>query len=416
MERGIFRRKRPKKEQIDNLYKILGTRSNISQDRIKEKYIEKLREFPPETYPEEFQDIRRAYETLKDPKKRKQYDMMRKYGDKIENIMEEAMYLMSNGNWKQAKSVLKTILDIDPDNTVINLTMAEVLLELEEFDEFNSIMDSVLEKTDNDEKELIIFIKFGMLHSRGYGEESLKTLNQGFNYITDMMEYHRLRIMAFIDNENYMQAWGEFKYIISPSQNPTIEDLDIFILWLFIAMELEKWGELSKIQNQIKKLFKAIEDEEELFIVKSQLWEEVESYVDAARYREADVVMQLLSQLDRKDIEIEERRKEIQAIAKIDMDLSRLMKDSEVIPYVSIKLLELYLSKYAKGGPYEEFLNDYPYDMMNEMEGMNLEIGYGIIRVKKKFSSLYREFNEELESLFNEVTAGLNREQKRSLR
>lgn len=416
MERDIFRRKRPKKEKIENLYKILGTRSNISQDRIKEKYIEKLREFPPETNPEEFQEIRRAYETLKDTKKRKQYDMMRKYGDKIEKTMEDVMYLMSNGNWKQAKALLTSILDIDPDNTVISLSLAEILLELEEFEEFNSIIDNVLEMADGDEKELIIFIKFGMLNSRGYGEEGLKVLNKGMVYITDMAEYHRLRIIAFTENDDYMKAWEEFKFIISPSQTLTIEDFDILTLWLSTAMQLEKWGELTKIQNQFKRLFKTIEDEEELFMMKSQLWEEAEAYVEATRYREADIFMQLLSQLDRKDVEIEARKIEIQAIAKIDMDLSRIMKDSEIIPYVTVKILDLYYSRYACEEYYEEFKRDYPYDMMNEMEGMNLEIGYGISRVKKKCPSLYREFNDELGTLFDDVTAGLNREQKRKLR
>ena len=90
MEREFFSRKRNRKKgKIENLYKILGTRSNIGQGRIKEKYIEKLKQFPPETHPEEFQEIRRAYEILRDVNKRKQYDMRRKYGEKLEKIMEE---------------------------------------------------------------------------------------------------------------------------------------------------------------------------------------------------------------------------------------------------------------------------------------------------------------------------------------
>jgi tetratricopeptide (TPR) repeat protein len=110
--------------------------------------------------------------------------------------IKQLYYLMSNGNWKQAKALLTSILDIDPDNTVISLSLAEILLELEEFEEFNSIIDNVLEMADGDEKELIIFIKFGMLNSRGYGEEGLKALNKGMVYITDMAEYHRLRNFA----------------------------------------------------------------------------------------------------------------------------------------------------------------------------------------------------------------------------
>lgn len=415
MERNIFRR-RSKKKDIENLYKILGTRSNIGQDRIKEKYIDKLREFPPETYPEEFQEIRRAYEVLKDPKKRKQYDMKRKYGDNIEKTMEDIMYLMLIGNFKEAKRLLKSIRLIYPEVMAIDLMLAEVSLGLEEFEEFDLIIEDLLEKSDSEEKQDIIFIKFGMLNSKGYNSEALRVLNQGMVYITDMTEYHMLRIKVFIDVEDYNKAWVEFKHIMSPSQSYTIEDLDIFILWLFTAMELQKWSELPRVQNQIKKLFKTIEGEEELFIVKSKLQDEAESYAEVARYREADIIMQLLYHLDRNDKYIDQRRREIQAISKLDMELERAFKDPEIIPYVIVKIQELYISKYTNDEYYEEFCNEYPHDMMKEMEEMNEEIGYGIMRVKKRYPALYKEFSEELGNLFNQVTEGLNREQKRRLR
>jgi hypothetical protein len=54
--------------------------------------------------------------------------------------------------------------------------------------------------------------------------------------------------------------------------------------------------------------------------------------------------------------------------------------------------------------------------MMRELECMKEDIAYGILRIKKKYPSLYKEFNKELTELFNESTEGLNREQRRSLR
>ena len=53
-----------------NLYRILGTNSNAGEELIKQRYLEKVREFPPEENPEEFKVIRKAYDTLKDPFKR----------------------------------------------------------------------------------------------------------------------------------------------------------------------------------------------------------------------------------------------------------------------------------------------------------------------------------------------------------
>ena len=57
----------------DNLYRRLGTRSNISQARIRKICCE-TREFPPETHPSEFRIIREAYEILSNPETRADYD------------------------------------------------------------------------------------------------------------------------------------------------------------------------------------------------------------------------------------------------------------------------------------------------------------------------------------------------------
>lgn len=204
----FFNRKRKiKKEKIENLYKILGTRSNIGQDRIKEKYIEKIREFPPETHPEEFQEIRRAYETLKDPKKRKQYDMTRKYGDKLEKTMEDVIYSIDIGEYKNAKELLKYVAEIAPYNIAVKCLQAEVLLKLDELEQFFALIDNLLENYDMEYKEQIITFVVNLLMSNDYEDEALNILEQNKSYYEDIKEYYSLRIKIFICQDNYQQAW-----------------------------------------------------------------------------------------------------------------------------------------------------------------------------------------------------------------
>lgn len=416
MEKTKFRKRKRKKEKIENYYKILGTRSNISQERIKEKYIEKLRMFPPETHPEEFEEIRRAYETLRDPKKRKQYDMMRKYGDKIESIMEEVAFLMRQGDFEKAEILIKHAAEIEPDNIVVNLTLAELVLEQKDFERFNSIFGEVIEACETEEKEYILFIKFKMLNLRAYGDKALEALEQGKEYIFDKMYYYRLRISAFIELEDYHKAWGEFKYAVPSMEEISIDDLYILITWLNTAIVLDKWGELSKIQNYFKRLSKNTIDEEDLFILTEQLIEEAEDYAEATHYRAADVYIQLASQIDPKDKHIRERKREIQRIAKLDMELARSTKDKEMFPYVHMKVVKLYYYRYSSDECYADLLDNFPHDMMSEMEWMKEEIAYGVLRMKKKYPLLYKEFSKELGDLFNQSTEGLNREQRRRLK
>lgn len=417
MARGSYsNRRKAKTDKVENLYKILGTRSNIGQDRIKEKYIEKLREFPPETHPEEFQEIRRAYETLKDVDRRKEYDMVRKYGDKLEKTMGEVMLFIEMGEFKKARNLLNYVSEIEPTNIAVKIAQAYLLLEMEELEEFQDLTDKIIEMVDIEEKQDFIFITASMLHSKGYYKQVLDTLNKGLTYVTDMKHWYELRIMARLDSGHFKEAWQEFEIALPRIKNLTIDDLDLLIDWLNIGMELEKWGEISKIQNYFKKLSTNLTDEEELSMLKYYLLEEAEAYVEVNRYREADICLQIASQIFQKDIAIKERRKEIQPIAKLERDLVRSAKDQEVIPYVQVKITDLFLTKYSDEENYEEFLKEYPHEMMQELESEKEAIAYGVMRIKKKYPSLYKEFNKELVELFDESTEGLNREQRRRLR
>lgn len=49
---------------------ILGVTTNAGSDEIRAAYLEKVKEFPPDRSPAEFEKIREAYEMLRNPKYR----------------------------------------------------------------------------------------------------------------------------------------------------------------------------------------------------------------------------------------------------------------------------------------------------------------------------------------------------------
>ena len=49
---------------------VLGISADASEEEIRAAYLRKVKEHPPERSPEEFEKIRDAYETLKDPRVR----------------------------------------------------------------------------------------------------------------------------------------------------------------------------------------------------------------------------------------------------------------------------------------------------------------------------------------------------------
>lgn len=67
-------------------YKVLGVSESASIEDIRKAYFEKLRQYPPNKYPDEFQKIRKAYEVLTNSELRELCD---KFGDTAEITLDE---------------------------------------------------------------------------------------------------------------------------------------------------------------------------------------------------------------------------------------------------------------------------------------------------------------------------------------
>jgi DnaJ-domain-containing protein 1 len=53
-----------------NSHEVLGVTANATEEEIRAAYLSKVKEFPPDRSPEEFERIRDAYDTLRDPRRR----------------------------------------------------------------------------------------------------------------------------------------------------------------------------------------------------------------------------------------------------------------------------------------------------------------------------------------------------------
>jgi len=49
---------------------VLGVSSNAGEEEIRAAYLRKVKEYPPDQAPEEFEKVRNAFETLRDPRQR----------------------------------------------------------------------------------------------------------------------------------------------------------------------------------------------------------------------------------------------------------------------------------------------------------------------------------------------------------
>ena len=60
---------------LDNPYQVLHLERGARPEEVKKAYFKLVRQYPPETHPEEFKRIRAAYDKLRSPEKRRETDL-----------------------------------------------------------------------------------------------------------------------------------------------------------------------------------------------------------------------------------------------------------------------------------------------------------------------------------------------------
>ncbi|MHB8074674.1 J domain-containing protein [Desulfosporosinus fructosivorans] len=412
-------RSRSKKPKLENFYKILGVRANATPASIKQKYIAAVKSFPPETHPEEFQQIRRAYETLRDPLKRREYDLMRKYGGKLDKMMEDIWRYVESGHYDKAEALVKELLELVPEDHNIHLVLAQILLLKGEHIAFYEQFDIVQKNASDQDKPMIMVVKARMLLDAEESEEALQVLDEArSNYPEEIHMFLSLYTEAYTDLDREVDLW-QFTLTLVPAQGTeTSKDILIFIYWLNTMFELEQWSFKSKIQQRLRKLLKSVKSEEDKLMIKEALQYEHDGFFEVGRFREAEIYIDLLYYIDSANPETQKQRRQTQDLMRVEKELHKLQREGTIFPPIMIQAFEWFYSDYWPPEELEFMSIDFPF--LDSEAGEDLQIdemfAQGIVSLRKKYPLLYRYFQDDWDELFVKRVQNLNREARRQLK
>lgn len=71
-------------------FEILGVQEDIADEAVKYAYLQKVKQYPPEQATEQFQQIRAAYEAIKDARSRVQYQLFHQPEADFDKLLERA--------------------------------------------------------------------------------------------------------------------------------------------------------------------------------------------------------------------------------------------------------------------------------------------------------------------------------------
>jgi hypothetical protein len=229
-----------------------------------------------------------------------------------------------------------------------------------------------------------------------------------FKYVSPMY------IQALATSGRDEEAWDMINAEIPSEEEQQPGHLGLFIEWINVLIYLEKWSLWGKISQRIKRYMKSLKDEDEIMYAVSELMSESQSYAEAARFREAEMFVDFAYFLTPKDQSVLMFRREMQHNARLMKEIDRLEGDQDIFPLVSFQALKLFFEEFDED-QVESIENEIPYDLLREFESMKEQYATGIQQLKKKYPLIYKQYQDEWEELYEEKTAGLNREARRRL-
>lgn len=420
METAKPQRRRTRRPKPENYYQILGVRANADSQLIKQQYIAAVKAFPPETHPEEFQRIRRAYETLRDPVKRQEYDLLRKYGGRLEKMMEEAWRCIESGRYDKAEGLVRECLKLTPGNTSLLLVLAQLALFRRDQEAFQARWEDVERSAAAAEKPYLLAVKARMLLETDYPEEALETLEEGRGRYPEMLHlYLGLYSEIYLELDREEDLWRFALSVLPPPGQETASDLHLFIFLLNTMIEVERWSAKSTIQQRVRKLLKTARGAEEKAAMADALWQEHDEYLEAGRFREAELYIDFLHYLQPADPKVQAQRRQTQELMRLEKELKKLRNDGQCYPAVTIQALEWLYTGYWSPEDFEDLRSQLPSEFQlppgtdPERDEM---FAQGIMRLRKNYPLLYCHFQEQWDELLQELLQNLNRETRRQIR
>ncbi|MDR1316966.1 MAG: DnaJ domain-containing protein [Spirochaetales bacterium] len=115
-------------ETRKSYYETLEVAETAETAEIKRAYFGKVRKYQPDRFPEEFKEIRAAYETLTDPEKRAEYDAVGSLPPYAASMLHDAQWYERAGKHGKAAECYQRILKRYPELDSVREQYAQFLL------------------------------------------------------------------------------------------------------------------------------------------------------------------------------------------------------------------------------------------------------------------------------------------------
>ncbi len=413
---GLKQRKKANRK-VEDFYALLNVAEDATAADIKRGYLQKTRQFSPESHPFEFERIRKAYDTLRDDALRKEYDIVRQYGESIEDLLLEAVG--KRGITAQSIKLLERAITIDPFHTKARLALA-----------YAHICRG----------ETVAFERH--FHELGRQAGPAMQLSVMQSKIEQLLQVHRVQA-AFDELQKvketqpdaikkiwpvFVAVYGasfqeelllaEIEAVIKAMVAPKPADAEMYAVWLHIVDAFdEDEKNTDRVLSVAKKWLKNFNIAADLVWISKIFIDEYEKCREKKDYYGAKMFVDLALMADRKNTVLPQYAQEVHTVVQIMREVDRLFEDKRLFPGIIIEALRWISEEFdILQEEFDEVQCFLPEEVQAALSDMDEEYAAGIILLKKRYPVIYRYYQRRWEAMFKEKTAGLNRKERRNLR
>ncbi|WP_052400721.1 J domain-containing protein [Oceanobacillus jeddahense] len=442
------------KVKNESYYKILGTTANIGQARIEEKYLEALEKHPLETDPEGHTKVQEAYEVLKDPEKRAAYDETRKNGkkssghntkktdtvgstkaekdnisgtetneikqpDEAEQLIIDAKNAMDNGDNQTAFEIYKKLNKLVPDSGEIKFKLLKLASLNNDVNEMEKVFSEIIPLTISDEEQQVIYaLKADIYQDHGYLDKAIETYEYILKKFPEQATMFGPALAHLYAHTKQPDKALHLMEQSQPTENEDIKTTTAFYLnWIDTIIILENWPALSKVLSKFKKHLKKITDEDTLTNLKDELMEQYMYFHKGALFQEAEIYIGLADTVTNKnDNDIKQAYNETKKQARLQKEINKLSREINIHQLIYYKAYEWFYTGKVAAARVIAVINELPTYIRQQLEDDKESYAAGILQLKKKYPFIYKTYQNQWDSLFEQLTVGLSREERRNLR
>ncbi|QSJ18550.1 DnaJ domain-containing protein [Nostoc sp. UHCC 0702] len=398
----------------NDFYQILEVSTQSSANDIKKAYYGKIREYPPEKYPEQVKRINEAYKTLSDPEAKKSYDALQLHGEQIGELLRLSEDKITKEKWSEAIRLLKRILVLMPDQNSVRNRLGLCYIYNQEWE---NAVKTYLKLTQKSPEVPLYWINFAEVYNEQADSLSDEDSRRGQLYQNARNYFEKAIQLQQYNSEGYLKiaeiylkegryskaiAWAECA--INADGQVDFQDFDALF---FIASVHFYSGELQEVEQTAQRINAVLPNNEDarsyasykfaIFgttLYKSAMFTPCLSFLASAK------------RLDPNNEDIKKFHDHVDNLVSAFQTMENLNDDSYIIGGYKV-LASLFLSQYLDiEHSDEEIKTLYSQSLNNIFSFPNSFIIVSASRLKSNYYAVYklnREFYDEIEQKAQEI-------------